>query len=506
MSSTNRKDGSSFSDEIERADRILEDIDDIRAEGDGDRLIPIDSPQNTDLSENERSILEDISQAESELDHLTSLLRAADERLVDLSKERQRYDALVRLCEAVDALDALDAGDLFWGDDAGEQKETRLAHARKELERFEDEIASAERGRDSILDKIDSKNLVLDSLDTTLRDAMEEEERRRAEWIVENDPRELAYREQVMPWARGEEEDQFFRRVLAAAVLAGLLLAWLLPMIDLPIPLRDQLTEVPDRVADVIRRELPEPEPPPPAPELVAEEEPVEPEEPEELLEEAAETPEAPAVVAETETQGTSEPVERKGILAFRDSFANSALERDNTRLGSQARVREAGENAVGRPERSMVTTSAPGTSGGINLSNISRDVGGGGQGIEGVALSQVSSSIGSGEGPDRPLSAGLAAGRTDEEIQIVFDRYKAALYRLYNRELRRDPTLRGQIVLTLTIEPDGSVSMCEVQSSDMNAPALAQQVVDRVKGFDFGAKDVAAVTIIYPIDFLPAG
>ena len=42
-------------------------------------------------------------------------------------------------------------------------------------------------------------------------------------------------------------------------------------------------------------------------------------------------------------------------------------------------------------------------------------------------------------------------AGRTDEEIQIVFDRYKAALYRLYNRELRKDPTLRGQIDAQLT-------------------------------------------------------
>ena len=63
-------------------------------------------------------------------------------------------------------------------------------------------------------------------------------------------------------------------------------------------------------------------------------------------------------------------------------------------------------------------------------------------------------------EGPDRPLAAGVSAGRTDEEIQIVFDRYKAALYRLYNRELRRDPTLQGQMVLRLTIEPDGSVSV----------------------------------------------
>ena len=136
----------------------------------------------------------------------------------------------------------------------------------------------------------------------------------------------------------------------------------------------------------------------------------------------------------------------------------------------------------------------------------ISRDVGGGGDGIEGVAVSRVASSIGGGEGPARPLSAGVAAGRTDEEIQIVFDRYKASLYRLYNRELRKNPTLRGQIIIKLTIEPDGSVSFCALQSTDLNAPALTQQIVDRVSSFDFGAKEnIVAVTIIYPIDFLPA-
>ena len=41
---------------------------------------------------------------------------------------------------------------------------------------------------------------------------------------------------------------------------------------------------------------------------------------------------------------------------------------------------------------------------------------------------------------------------------------------------------------------------------SDMNAPTLAEQVVERVIGFDFGAKEeFVAVTIIYPIDLPPA-
>ena len=60
--------------------------------------------------------------------------------------------------------------------------------------------------------------------------------------------------------------------------------------------------------------------------------------------------------------------------------------------------------------------------------------------------------------------------------------------------------------MLRLTIEPDGSVSMCQLQSSDMDAPDLGTQVVNRVKTINFGAKDgVPTVTIVYPIDFLPA-
>ena len=108
--------------------------------------------------------------------------------------------------------------------------------------------------------------------------------------------------------------------------------------------------------------------------------------------------------------------------------------------------------------------------------------------------------------GADRPKArGGPGPARTDEEIQIVFDRYKASFYRLYNRELRNNPALKGQMVLRLTIEPDGSVSMCVLQSTDMDAPALSTQVVGRVRTINFGAKDVPAVTIVYPIDFLPA-
>ncbi len=334
---------------------------------------------------------------------------------------------------------------------------------------------------------------------------LEQQERKKNEWLIEREPDELPIRTQVMPWTRGCEEDRRFQKSLGTSLAASLAIALLIGTIALPIVERTTVDKLPERVAKLVRQERATPPPPVEVP-IIPEQEIPEPE-PELADEQPPEkTPEA--VVADAVQPDTREQVKTKGILAFRDSFASRASLRPTAQLGSQASISSAGENSVGRPSRSMVTTSAPGSSGGINLASISRDVGGGGQGIGGVEVGRVASSIGGGgTGSGRPVSGGGAfAGRTDEEIQIVFDRYKAALYRLYNRELRKDPTLRGQLVLRLTIEPDGSVSLCQLQSSDMDAPTLAQQVVQRVQTFDFGYKeDIVAMTIIYPIDFLPS-
>jgi hypothetical protein len=204
------------------------------------------------------------------------------------------------------------------------------------------------------------------------------------------------------------------------------------------------------------------------------------------------------------------EKVGHVGILALKDKFASLTQDKVAPRLGADARYGAADD--VGRPSSpSRLTTNSPGSSAGINLASLNHNVGGGGSGggggIPGVSVGRATSTIAGIGGGDRPLSHnGPGPSRTDEEIQIVFDRYKASFYRTYNRMLRNDPTLRGQMVLRLTIEPDGSVSMCKLQSSDMNAPELAEQVVSITRTINFGAKEgVQALTISYPIDFLPA-
>ena len=228
-----------------------------------------------------------------------------------------------------------------------------------------------------------------------------------------------------------------------------------------------------------------------------------------------AELPPGPEVGSPAEAK---QKLGNAGILAFKEKFASLAQDTVVVPLGADARHVAADD--VGRPSaRSMLTSTTPGSSGGINVASLSRSVGGGGGGNGGggvggrstgadggVGVGRAVSRIAPITGADRPKArSGPGPARTDEEIQIVFDRYKASFYRLYNRELRNNPALKGQMVLRLTIEPDGSVSMCALQSTDMNAPDLAAQVVSRVRTINFGAKEVPAVTIMYPIDFLPA-
>ncbi len=463
--------------------------------------------KQSELALEEKALRGRIERYEADLDDLMRDLKALDRETERLGERDPQFEVLRKVCASLEELESLDALHLFWGDDdAANAQAERLETARKSMDAYTAEFDKLDRRRENVLEQIGDQNEIRDCLDYDLRDIMEKAESISAEWLVEREAEEMPYRALVMPWTRGTEEDRRSRQSVSWALVACLVLGILIPMVDLPIPELEELTEVPERVANLIREER---QPPPPQ-EPVFEPPPEEEIEPEPVLAEEEPPEEAPVateqqpVVAEAPVD-TREQVKSKGILAFRDSFAGAAL-RASDGLGSQARISDAGEDAVGRPERSMVTTMAPGSSGGINLSDISRDVGGGGQAIEGVQVTRVASSIGSGDGPARPLASGASAGRTDEEIQIVFDRYKAALYRLYNRELRKDPTLRGQIILRLTIEPDGTVSFCTLQSSDMDAPALAEQVVARVSNFDFGAKEgIVAMTIVYPIDFLPA-
>jgi hypothetical protein len=461
---------------------------------------------DAETNQDPKALLAQLAQAQEELDRLTGELRAIDGELEARATERQHYRLLHDACGALEQMSQLGAAELFWGDrtavGSGEQQ---LRRVRSLVEGFEKEIGEVEERRQVALEAVLRKQEDTDWIADDVLDAQREEEERAQEWLIEREVGELPMRAAVMPWTRGSEEDARFRKQAWSHVAILLLLALIIPRIEIPIFEPDEAPAIPDRVVTLMSK----PKPVAPPPEVV-------PQVPEEkpIVAKQVVEPAKKTGPSKGPGEGPSEGP-GKGLLAFKEQLSGIKVNQQLARLGADAHVTNAGA-ASGAVTRSMISTSAPGSSGGINLSELSRGVNGGGSGggagaIAGVQIARATSNIAGGGGgrgdSGKGTGNGAIAGRSDEEIQIVFDRHKAELYRLYNRELRRDPTLRGQMILRLRIEPDGSVTLCELRGSDMRAPDLAAQVVARVRGFDFGAKEnIGPVTILYPIDFLPAG
>ena len=463
-----------------------------------------------------QTLLAQLARAQEKLDGLVRDLRDIDRELEGLAAERKQHRLLHEVCDALEELRELGGAALFWGEGAAiGTSENQIRRARSRVDVFQKVMEEIDERRQGVLEEIERQEHATHLLEGDVFEVQDELERQEQEWIIQREVSGLPSRALIMPWARGGEEDQRYRRSLGTSLLCSLLFALIVSLIEIPLRPQDEAIEVPERVV----RLMMESRPLPPAPPRVETR-------PQELLAEQKPAEEAPQPAAKARNEGPGKgagegPGEgpaagpAKGILAFREKFANATAVQTVARLGAQAQINASGHAATGRTERAMLTSLAPGSSGGINLASISRGLGGGGGSgsgggaqIASVQLTHATSTIGGGGGGGSGRSAGgggASLGRTDEEIQIVFDRHKAALYRLYNRELRRDPTLKGQMVLRMTIEPDGSVSLCVLQGTDMNAPQLAAQVVDRVRTFDFGAKEVPALTILYPIDFLPA-
>lgn len=448
------------------------------------------------ISQEQHELLADIDEANAKLESLNGDLGGINSKLDGLSGQRERYQLLDEICSSLDKLGEMGAADLFWGQlGEGASHEQHLERVRGSFAQFRKQLDAILQAKESIQKLIQKQQSRIDYLNEELLDLKEQEERAKYDYVIEREARALPYRPMVMPWSKNGEDERRFRKTLVLVLLFTITFGMLIPLWELPLPDKDEVVEIPEHLVKLIKKEKPKPKPQ----EKKAEEK------PREKNEEKAPAKDTPKPTV-AEKKVARKKAESSGILAFKDNFSDLLSDTPDTKLGASARLSNKGAKATGDNNRSLVMAQAKSTSGGINTAALSRNVGGGKK-LGGVGFSRVESAIGTDMiADDRPLSDGVGPSRTDEEIQIVFDRYKAALYRIYNRELRKNPTLKGKMVLRITIEPDGTVSLSKVESTDMDSPELSAKIVERVKKFNFGPKEgVPTVTILYPIDFLPA-
>jgi len=313
------------------------------------------------------------------------------------------------------------------------------------------------------------------------------------------------YREYELPWTVTDGQEGKFRRLLGITCAAALFLGLVWPWIPTPAPDPYETEEIPPRIAKLLLEQRPPPPPPPQPvePEPQAEPEPVVKPEPQQVAERQPEPEPEPEPRIDVQEQARERA--QAALMPFVEDLA-ALRDSDVVENVTDYRPLTASVGQAERNERSMITSKAGVASAGINTAAMSRNTGGTGLGTR--ATTQVESpveAIGQAAGGARRTESSGKPSRSREEIELVFDRNKGAIFALYNRALREDPTLAGKLVLRLTIAPTGEVTFCEVVTSELDNEDMERKLVQRVMMFRFEARDVEPVTTTKPIDFFPA-
>jgi periplasmic protein TonB len=287
-----------------------------------------------------------------------------------------------------------------------------------------------------------------------------------------------------LAWDGDPESSRRFRRILRVLLVMVAIFGILFPLLPTPAPPAVE-TEVPPQLARIMIESKPKPPPPKP---LVK---------PRPAVKEA--------VKPAPERTDTARRRAERSIDQFKDQLA--ALRQQMAVAPVETRNLTGAVHARSHAERSLITAQAGEASAGITSAPMSRGFGGGAGSLHGPDATRVTSSIMQAGVNARSPATGRGAGnaRSAEEIALVFDRNKGAIYALYERALRTNPMLQGKLVLEFTIAPSGVVTRCRVVSSDLHDPPLEREIVARVMLFRFQPEKVDPTTATKPIDFFPA-
>jgi protein TonB len=292
------------------------------------------------------------------------------------------------------------------------------------------------------------------------------------------------YRSFELAWEPDPEDQRRFRRFVLVGLCLVFIFGLVMPFINLP-QRAAGAEEVPPRLARLMQEERPKPPPPKPQPK----------EKPKEV----------PVPTTQPKPVDVRKKVENSAAMrAIKDELADLRDQVDTNTLRNKNLSASVDKDA--RSERSLITSKVGTGSAGIVSANSSRGFGSGAGSLSDHNTVGVSSGIAAGASQNRATRIGNSgkAARSQEEIELVFDRNKGAIYALYTRAMRERADLQGKMVLQITISPAGEVTDCTMLSSELNDPDLEHKIIARVKLFRFEAKDVEAITARKTIEFFP--
>jgi len=291
-----------------------------------------------------------------------------------------------------------------------------------------------------------------------------------------------------LPWVESNE-DRNFRRLLITLLIIFFVAGLVLDSLTLPEVTQKKLVDVSPRLARLIL-EKQKIKPPPPKIEKPKPEEKKKAEKPKEKkkIKPKEVKKEVKKEAPKEKVKVAREVAQQSGLIALSDELADlrESFDLDNiSELPQQTTGNKAIEIASADD---LLSSQAKQSSGGITTNTLTRK-------IETSELATrktttvtsniKSKSAGKVTGTSASQS-GRVATRSAEEVERVFQKNKGAIFSIYNRALRKNPSLEGKVVVELTIAPNGSVIKVIIVSSELGDEKLERKLVLKIKKFKF--------------------
>ena len=78
-----------------------------------------------------------------------------------------------------------------------------------------------------------------------------------------------------------------------------------------------------------------------------------------------------------------------------------------------------------------------------------------------------------------------LSGTRDPEKVSRIVNSHTDAIQYCYLREVKRNPNLRGKVVVRFTIRPDGTVSDVKILSTTLRSDSAERCIISRIKRWD---------------------
>lgn len=317
----------------------------------------------------------------------------------------------------------------------------------------------------------------------------------------------ISYDQLALSWHPEGKSDSQFKLITIITIVVTFVFAITMSSIDVPKPDRQAKVKVSERIANFIleKKTKPKPKVLKPKPKPKAKPKP----KPKPKVKKLPKRQEKKKPLTKTQKKAREKAADT-GLLALSNELADLMDTADVSAMVS-GKVKSSSTSATKatRNNKALLMAGVSKGSGGVNASEYTTSVGKtrlSNREITLVKQSLLSSnSLAKGRDAERKRHSRTGGVRAEEDITIVFDQNKSKLYSIYSRARRKNPSLKGKIVLAITIAPNGSVIKVKIISSELKDSKLERRLLSRIKLFKFGAKKVEQVTVTYPIEFLPS-